>query len=66
MGADCNDEIQYTVNCDTGFPVDSSTNCDSTTCWYELSHRSGCELSVAVRNAVGMTASLTSTIQDCK
>ena len=65
MGADCNDEIQYTVNCDTGFPV-ANTNCDSSTCSYELSRSSGCMLSVTARNAVDMTASTISTIEDSK
>ena len=64
----CNDEIgvQYSITCGGSSPVDVNMNCDSSTCWYERSTSSGCTLSVTARNAVGMTASATSTIQGSK
>ena len=65
---DCTDEIgvQYTFTCGGNFPVDLDMDCDSSTCWYMDNEppSSGCTLSVTVRNALGMTASGTSTIQN--
>ena len=65
---DCNDTVvlQYTINCGGSSLVDLDMNCDSSTCSYERSTSSGCPLSVTARNAVGMSTSNTSSIQDSK
>ena len=64
----CNDliGIQYTINCGGSSLVDLDMDCGSSTCLYELATSSGCPLSLTARNAVGMSTSGTSSIQNSK
>ena len=68
MGCDDLIGVQYDFNCGDSSLVGLDMNCNDSTCWYIDNEppSSGCTLSVAVRNAVGMSTSGTSSVQDSK